>query len=375
MPKNIVICCDGTANEFSEDQTNVVKLFFALVQDPNQQVAFYHPGIGTMEPPGALTPLRRRISLLLGQAVGAGIEDDIRDAYIYLMRSFEPGDQVFLFGFSRGAYTVRALAAILRMYGLIRLGNEPLVPYAIRMLVGIHRARKRTLLQWLGIKKATDVRRLFTLADEFKASFSGLQCHTHFIGIWDTVSSVGWISSPVKLPYTSDNPDIAVGRHAVAIDERRAFFRSNLWHPTDNGGPRDVKEVWFPGVHCDIGGGYAEAESGLSKLALEWMLKEAKSAGLLLDTAKMAQILGRAGPGYATPDANAKIHRSLTFWWWGAEFIPKPHWNWQKRKEELRLNLFRRRTIPSGARVHQSAFDRYGGYSARLPEDAVPEPY
>ena len=112
MPRNIVICCDGTANEFAKDQTNVVKLFSTLIQDPGRQLAFYHPGIGTMEPPGALTPLRRRIGVLLGQAVGAGIESDIRDAYIYLMRSFEPEDQVFLFGFSRGAYTVRALAAV-----------------------------------------------------------------------------------------------------------------------------------------------------------------------------------------------------------------------------------------------------------------------
>jgi hypothetical protein len=96
---------------------------------------------------------------------------------------------------------------------------------------------------------------------------------------------------------------------------------------------------------------------------------------LLLDPAKVAQILGRAGPGYAAPDADATMHRSLTFWWWGAEFIPKPHWNWQKRKERRRPNLSRRRTIPSGAQVHQSAFDRRGGYSARLPADAVAEPY
>jgi uncharacterized protein (DUF2235 family) len=375
MPKNIVICCDGTANEFSEDQTNVVKLFSALVQDPNQQIAFYHPGIGTMEPPGALTPMRRRLGLLLGQAIGVGIESDIRDTYVYLMRSFEPGDRVFLFGFSRGAYTVRAVAAVLRAYGLIRSGNEPLVPYAIRMLTGIHRSRKKTLLQWLRIKKATDVGRLFKLADEFKAIFSAVPCRTHFMGIWDTVSSVGWIGSPVKLPYSADNPEIAVGRHAVAIDERRAFFRNNLWRPTDHGGPKDIKQVWFPGVHCDVGGGYAEAESGLSKLALEWMIKEAKSAGLLVDPSKVDQILGRAGATYAPPDANAKMHQSLTVWWWGAEFIPKPHWNWQRGKEARRLNLFRRRTIPSGALVHQSAFDRRGGYGSRLPKDAISEPH
>lgn len=375
MAKNIVVCCDGTANEFSEDLTNVVKLFSTLVQDPARQVAFYHPGVGTMEPPGALTPLRKRAGMVLGQAVGAGIESDIRDAYVYLMRSFEPGDQVYLFGFSRGAYTVRALAAVLHMYGLIRPDNEPLVPYAIRMLMGIQRRDKKTLPQWLGLKKPPDVNALFKLAAGFKADFCETPCRPHFVGVWDTVSSVGWISNPVKLPYTGDNPDIAIGRHAVSIDERRAFFRSNLWHPTPNGGPKDVKQVWFPGVHCDVGGGYAEAQSGLAKLALEWMIKEAVQAGLLVDAAKVEKILGRTDPQYAKPDANAQLHESLTFWWWPAEFIPKPHWNWETHKEQRRANLFRRRTIPDGALVHQSAFDRAGGYSSRLPKNVVAVPY
>jgi uncharacterized protein (DUF2235 family) len=377
MPKNIVVCCDGTANEFAENQTNVVKLFSTLIQDPGRQLAFYHPGIGTMEPPGALTPLRRRIGVLLGLAVGAGIESDIRDAYIYLMRCFEPGDQVFLFGFSRGAYTVRALAAVLHAYGLIRPGNEPLVPYAIRMLVGIDRAgkKKKTLLQWLGLKKTTDIKDLFNLADQFKATFTAVPCRTHFMGVWDTVSSVGWISSPVKLPYTSNNPDIAIGRHAVAIDERRAFFRNNLWRPTDVGGPKNMKQVWFPGVHCDVGGGYAESESGLSKLALQWMIKEARGAGLLMDEAKVSQVLGDTDTSYVKPNADATMHESLTWKWWAAEFVPKPHWNWDTQTERPRPNLFRRRTIPVGASVHQSAIDRKGGYSSRLPQGVEVEPY
>src|SRR5215470_18627889 len=88
---------------------------------------------------------------------------------------------------------------------------------------------------------------------------------------------------PLRLPYTANNPDIQIGRHAIAIDERRAFFRPNLWRPTATGGPRDVKQVWFPGVHGDVGGGYPETESSLSKVPLEWMLREAASAGLLTD--------------------------------------------------------------------------------------------
>jgi uncharacterized protein (DUF2235 family) len=108
--KNIVLCCDGTANEFAKHNTNVVKLYATLRQDPAAQVAYYHPGLGTMEPAGALTPWRRKITKLLGMAIGYGLANDVRDAYVFLMDRFEPGDRVFLFGFSRGAYTVRAVA-------------------------------------------------------------------------------------------------------------------------------------------------------------------------------------------------------------------------------------------------------------------------
>ena len=132
MPRNIVLCCDGTANEFARDRTNVVKLFYTLDQDPSAQITYYHPGLGTMEAMGAITTAGRKLTKLLGQAIGYGLEADIRDAYVFLMNNLQEGDRVFLFGFSRGAYTVRSVAALLPMYGLIRKGNEPLVPSAIR---------------------------------------------------------------------------------------------------------------------------------------------------------------------------------------------------------------------------------------------------
>ena len=87
--KNVVLCCDGTANEFARDKTNVVKLFYTLEQDPTRQVAFYHPGLGTMEPPGALTGFTRGLTKLLGKAIGYGLENDVRDAYVFLMNHFE----------------------------------------------------------------------------------------------------------------------------------------------------------------------------------------------------------------------------------------------------------------------------------------------
>ena len=368
MPKNVVLCCDGTANEFAEDRTNVVKLFFTLVSNPLLQVAYYHPGLGTMEPPGALTRATRIATRLAGQAFGYGLEADIRDTYIFLMNNFVEGDRVFLFGFSRGAYTARAVASLLHMYGLIPKGNDALVPYAIRMLMAIHTIDSK------GGSRSPAEKRYFTLANDFKSTFATQICKPWFVGVWDTVSSVGWYENPLRLPYTADNRDIEIGRHAIAIDERRAFFRPNLWMPQGSlpqSGPADLRQVWFPGVHGDVGGGYPEAESGLSKIALKWMLKEAMTAGLLVNPGRMDFVLGKSGT-YAVPDANAKMHKSLKGLWWLAEILWKRHYNWVKQKWERRPNLGRSRTIPPNSLIHESAYERSGDYAKRLPPDAIP---
>ena len=326
MPKNIVICCDGTANEFAKHNTNVVKLYSTLNHDPAQQVTYYQPGLGTMEPAGALTTLARKTTKLLGMAFGYGLADDIRNAYVFLTRTYRAGDKLFMFGFSRGAYTVRAVASLLHLYGLIRPDNEPLVPYATRMLLGIQRASPKNDQDQEAVKA------YFELAGEFKAAMSGTECKPWFVGVWDTVASIGWVAHPLKLPYVTDNPDIEIGRHAIAIDERRSFFRNHLWRrgsdPKLAHGPRDVKQVWFPGVHGDVGGGYPENESGLAKLALEWMLDEAEPAGLLVDQRKRREILGQTGAGrYVRPDPAALAHESLTGGWHLAEFLPKKHYD------------------------------------------------
>jgi uncharacterized protein (DUF2235 family) len=364
--KNIVLCCDGTANEFAKHRTNVVKLFSTLVQDPVIQTVSYHPGLGTMEPSGELSPIRRRLARHLGQAFGYGLPNDIRDAYVFLMSNFEAGDRLFMFGFSRGAYTVRSVAALLHMYGLIPRGNEPLVPYAIRMLSSINN------------KGDQDAKHeYFKLAGEFKATFGKLrECKPWFVGVFDTVNSVGWIENPVHLPYTADNPDIQFGRHAVAIDERRAFFRTNLWRwrgvPPATG-PQDLKQVWFPGVHCDVGGGYPENESGLSKIALKWMLDEAVAAGLAVDPERVETILGNRSVNHVKPDPKGVMHESLCGYWWVAEFIPKRHYDSLRKEERRRMNLGRRRTVPPGSLIHRAAFDRGEEYvkQLKLPSDVI----
>ncbi|MCU1322588.1 MAG: hypothetical protein JWM43_2237 [Acidobacteriaceae bacterium] len=367
MAKNIVICCDGTANQFSKDRTNVVKLFYMLEQETSQQIAYYHPGVGTMEPVGALTTVARKLTRVLGLAFGYGIASDIQNAYTYLMNHYQEGDKVYLFGFSRGSYTARAICSMLSLYGLLSPGNDSMVTYAVRMMFAIQRAEKTK-----PTKDTHDaVAEYFQLAADFKAAMGRGECKPHFVGVWDTVSSVGWFTDSLKLPFTADNPDIAIGRHAISIDERRAFFRTNRWIPSPAQsvhGPRDLQQVWFAGVHCDVGGGYPEATSGLSKIALEWMVEEAKAAGLLVNLERQNEVLGiRPGGRYVQPDPDGLMHEELKGAWKIAEWIRRPRYDSTTGKTTKQANHGKRRIIPANACVHDSVFLREGGaYAERI---------
>ncbi len=336
MPKNIIICCDGTGNEFGTANSNVVKLYKMLVCNQSQ-IAYYHPGVGTMGARNALSGIGKWWTKVIGLAFGYGISENVADAYQFLMKTFEPEDQVYVFGFSRGAYTARALCGMLHAVGLLTQGNQGLIPYAIRML------------------KTDPID--FVVAADFKRTFSR-GCKPHFVGLWDTVSSVGWVYQPVHFPFTnaSHNSDFRLVRHAMSIDEHRAFFRQNLFG-TPKDPAQDVQEVWFAGVHSDVGGSYPEVESQLSKIALRWMVCEAEIAGLLVDQSRKFDILG-GKPPYVAPDPlTVNQHESLKRWWWIAEFWPKVvHVEtspgvWRKK---LRLNLARRRWIADGSVFHDS---------------------
>jgi hypothetical protein len=147
-----------------------------------------------------------------------------------------------------------------------------------------------------------------------------------------------------------------------------------MWQPSRDpakpSGPRDVQQVWFPGVHCDVGGGYPETASGLSKYTLGWMIDEAIAAGLLVDREKAAEVLGRRGSGaYVSASPRAPGHESLKGFWNLAEIVPKRHWNWKAGRWERRMNLYRRRTIPPGSLIHESAYLQGEAYRQRLPAD------
>ncbi len=333
MSKNIVVCCDGTGNQYGDHNTNVVDLYAVLKRNASDQVAFYDPGVGTFSVHPALTSIARAFMRMLGLAFGLGITKNILDAYRYIMQTYEEGDRIFIFGFSRGAYTARAVAAMIHKCGLLHRANENLLPYASQMF-----RRERNPKIYKG----------------FKVTFCR-PSKVHFLGLWDTVTSVGWVWDPVTLPYTTNNPDVAVIRHAVSIDERRTFFRQNLWGPPE--GDQSVKQVWFAGVHSDVGGSYPQVQSGLSKLALEWMIVEAQNSGLRMNTGKVREVLSRP----ATPDPEGMIHKSLKGLWWVAEVWPKTYKHKDsngKWKTWVRLNLARRRHIPEKSWLYEAVMTR-----------------
>jgi len=347
MPKNIVICCDGTGNEFGPTNSNVVKLFQVIVRGPAAQTGYYDPGVGTIAAPEAISRFMKWLTWKLGLAFGFGLKRNICEAYGYLMDHYEPGDSVFLFGFSRGAYTARALAAMLYKVGLLERGADNQIPYAFRMF------RQKTN---------------FALAAGFKKTFSR-ECPIHFVGVWDTVSTVGWIYSPVTFPFTAKNPSIAFFRHAISTDERRTHFRTNLFHPEP---PQDCKQVWFAGVHSDVGGGYPEKESGLSKITLQWMLREAKDCGLLVDQRRYEEIvLGIGLKEHAAPNPIGEQHDELTHWGWRLiEHLPRryidmhvqpptPRWRWSPLS-----GFYLPRFMAEGACIHSSINERM----SRMPE-------
>ncbi|HEY3824150.1 MAG TPA: DUF2235 domain-containing protein [Bryobacteraceae bacterium] len=350
-PKNIVICCDGTGNEFGDANSNVVKLYTALAID-DEQVGYYHPGVGTMGDPAERHRLGRWWSQIKGLAFASGFKDNIFDAYRYLMEIYNDGDKVCLFGFSRGAYTVRALAGLLSGYGLLCPGSEGHLPYAWRMYVDQHQDRTRHSIDHSKDSGAA-----------FKETFSRKDFKIHFIGIWDTVSSVGWITQPLRLFNVAQNAIILHGRHAISIDERRCFYHDNLW-----GDPlpeQDIVQVWFAGVHSDVGGSYPQSESVLSNITLKWMLGEADAAGIRLVQDRVAMVLGNpsssypaARPLYAKPTSSI-VHRSLYgFFWWLLEFFPHVYYDKDYGREHYRVPLGARRQLPGGALVHHTVKER-----------------
>ncbi len=378
MPKNIVICCDGTGNEIEEKQSNVLKLYRILKRD-ERQLVFYDPGIGTMAASSDWAALKQKMRNIFGLATGMGLDNNILQAYDFLVRHYEKGDVIFLFGFSRGAYTVRALAGFINAIGLMKPEQLHLARYALtayKKLKGDDRSLETVLFE-----------------QSLKTEYPTI----HFMGLWDTVASVlvprrdrFFIPSLKHLAFTTSNPIVERVRQAFAIDERRRMYRAYHWqeggtfrrNPYNPAGekPQDVKQTWFVGAHSDIGGGQKEESSGLSKIALNWMIDEA-GPGLRIITQTRNQIAHgsqRKGSSwdYCEPDPKAPIHPSLKGLWWILELLPKRarFRDWPKRIAILGLYwpFGEPRFIKPDADIHLSVRERQAAIPEYQPRNLPP---
>ena len=317
--RNLVVCCDGTNNTLTGgvQDTNVLLLHGYLRKhaDPAATLLYYDPGVGTPDaapPTGLVDLLKRRADRIAGLASGRGVYENIGEAYRFLMQNWGPGDRIFCFGFSRGAFTARAVVGMVNLFGVLEREHEPLIPTLVRIYfsqppeaeqvhgrknwrralgrflhVGMARPGKAAAEATQPAEEETHVTRN-ELADEVRRNFSR-PAAVHWVGVWDTVESVG----PPLLgsrdnPSTAtfhDKPKIHHVRHALALDEHRWPFVPRLYDAAsdfDREG-RTLKQLWFPGVHCDVGGSYAatrpgsvypDQRTGLSDLSLQWMVNE-----------------------------------------------------------------------------------------------------
>lgn len=355
--KNIVLCLDGTGNEIERNATNVLRLHACLEQS-DAQLCFYDPGVGTFSVGSPFSEPGRKLRMTLGLAFAYGLRENVLQAYRFLIDHWQDGDSIYIFGFSRGAYTARVVAAMVKEFGILDPEARHLAGYALRLL----QQKPPTTYD----AKTPELRIRSKFARKFGRDRSGNRL---VVGVWDTVSSVSWIFDPQKYRHTAKNDRVDVFRHAVAIDERRAFFRTNLATPCDG---QDFKEVWFAGVHCDVGGGYPAEHGGLSKIALEWMMQEANAAGLRIDQDKAGRLLGDDDP----PRANAKMHKSLKGPWWACEFWPKLPRRAGFQLPRLNLAAPRRITARAGRSpcIHVSVRARLAAdpeLAQRLPEQVT----
>ena len=383
MPKDIVVCSDGTGNEIGTNISNVLKLFRVLEKSDQQRV-YYHPGVGTIGLQSTWRRFKQQARNVFGLATGAGLDQDVLAGYRFLCENYQDGDRVFLFGFSRGAYTVRVLAGFIYVMGLLPRDQLDLAGYAFSAYKKASSDSQRSGdgTGDSGLREAW----------HFRQIAGGRLIQIEFIGVWDTVASVivprqdDLVFDMQMLRFTRTNNSVRKFRHAMSIDERRRLFRLNRWkepqgYRSNRFDPatetsQDIRQVWFAGVHGDVGGGYPEVQSGLSKFPLLWMIEQARAAGLRMDQTMIDHLVWgqprlSSNHSYVPPDAMGQMHVSLKGAWWILEFLPKrAKWKeWPKRKSflGLYLPLGEPRLIPEGAIIHQSVLERQAKDPAYRP--------
>ncbi|MEM6381300.1 MAG: DUF2235 domain-containing protein [Pseudomonadota bacterium] len=382
MGKNIVILCDGTSNEIEHDRTNILRLYGCLVKSkPAEQIVFYDPGVGTFGAEESAFGFWRKATEIWGLATGWGLDRNVKEAYEFLVHHYdhdavdaegnsEP-DRIYVLGFSRGAYASRVLAGFIHAFGLIQPTQLNLLDYAYRAYKGIG--------EKAGNAANPNTADAFARIRLYERTLRPTRPVVHFLGLFDTVASIieaGQVGlRQGKYAFSHTNRSVAHVRHAVALDERRTAFQPMLW-PTGQKHRPDywhktseveqvAKELWFRGVHGDIGGGYPEGLSALAKIPLAWMINEATDCGLKFTTNTVNSIvLGKERRGsaksYTKPNPCAEMQNSMTWGWKVLEFIPRRKGDQVRTKKGTLAGFFvpngERRIVPDDAEIHPSVY-------------------
>lgn len=307
--RNLVVCCDGTWNTPDQNKdglptpTNVVKLFAACNDDADQR-KYYHPGVGTQG-----SKMRRMID----GGIGRGLDRNIKSAYKWLCSNYQAGDRIFLFGFSRGAYTVRSLSGFILECGLLDFTTLSEEETWGRVDLAYQQGYRKNKDKHVWGKTWP------TAVDE-----NGETPDVHFVGVWDTVGARGVPDDMVLLDLVIDNPAnyrfhntdlserVRHAYHAVALDEMRSSFAPTLWRASTRPAGSTFEQVWFAGNHGDVGGGHPEC--GLSDIALQWVAERAKAQGLKLDDQLLEQL---------KPDSRGVLHSQITGIWRRLRTLPR----------------------------------------------------
>ena len=307
MAKNIIICSDGTGATAAKNRgTNVFKLYEAVElhdhkehPDRAQQITFYDDGVGSQE----WKPLK-----LLGGAFGFGLSRNVRQLYAELVRTYNPPrhadqhegdedeeDRIFLYGFSRGGFTVRTLVGMITRCGILdrsHFKTDRELRHAVRQAYKAYRLKYAAFFQRLFLKLISPWRpprlKEYVELHKTRKQTYGVPPTIRFVGVWDTVDAVGLpiagaaqvvntLFYRFKFSDTKLSPNVRTARQSLSIDDERATFHPLIWNESEEADGR-IRQVWFSGVHANVGGGYPK--HGMSLVALDWMMAESEAAGL-----------------------------------------------------------------------------------------------
>ena len=355
MGKKIVVLADGTGNTANRHQSNVLRLGKMLeLSGSSDQVAIYDPGVGTsatvdelqaafrtaarlrlVEEPARRNWIERWARSPFELGFGLGTAQNIRQLYGGLIREYEPGAEIYFFGFSRGAFTIRALAGLVYRCGIPKKADDGSIEAAICLYRRHYEA----------CRNDAQLRALKSTIERFKRERAHV-CDIRFLGIWDTVKAVGYFW-PKNLPHVRHNPIVQTVRHALSLSELRTFYVPTTWggldgdtrpaifvpaHAADDlNAPRpsigwqDVKEVWFAGDHSDVGGGHPIGESALADVSLHWMIDEARQNGLRFRDDEYQTLVDRVrGATLSLKDVhNSRGRPPGAQLWWLSDFAPR----------------------------------------------------